>query len=121
MAWVLIQNNKAHEIFETETRPELHESLQLIETDQPVKVGQNYDGVSFYDDEPKFLKEEEILLARKRVLAKTDWLIIRYIEQGIPIPEEVLVYRQAIRDLPNSEGYPYDMSWPELDGDYFSI
>jgi hypothetical protein len=48
---------------------------------------------------------------RRRKLAATDWT------QGVDIAPEVreqwAAYRQALRDIPQQPGFPYDISWPE--------
>lgn len=51
--------------------------------------------------------------ARDIALAKTDWLATKSLETGQPIPSEYAAYRQALRDLPNQEGFPYDVIWPD--------
>ena len=37
----------------------------------------------------------------KRDLAETDWYVVRFVETGKPIPEEVLAERQEKRDRIN--------------------
>jgi|SaaInlStandDraft_6_1057023.scaffolds.fasta_scaffold50188_2 hypothetical protein len=39
---------------------------------------------------------------RDKELAKYDWYAIREISAGVAIPENVKVYTQALRDLPNN-------------------
>jgi hypothetical protein len=63
---------------------------------------------------------EEILLAqlansireeRNKLLAESDWT------QGKDIPDEISTpwaeYRQALRTLPEQEGFPSNVTWPE--------
>ena len=49
---------------------------------------------------------------RDRLLSKTDF----YIMPDYPITEEdleeVKAYRQALRDVPNQEGFPRNVKWP---------
>lgn len=47
---------------------------------------------------------------RNTLLAETDWT------QGADVPSAIkdayVVYRQALRDVPSQEGFPYDIIWP---------
>lgn len=49
---------------------------------------------------------------RDRLLSESDVVIIRSIESGEAISEEVKAYRQALRDVPQQEGYPLSVTWP---------
>lgn len=45
-------------------------------------------------------------------LSATDWIVIRSVERGEPVPEDWIVYRQALRDITLQEGFPRDVAWP---------
>lgn len=49
---------------------------------------------------------------RDRLLAESDWVIIKATETGQPVPPEWLAYRQALRDITKQEGFPYAVVWP---------
>lgn len=49
---------------------------------------------------------------RDRLLAETDWIITRAIERGELVPGAWVAYRQALRDLPEQEGFPATITWP---------
>jgi len=51
--------------------------------------------------------------ARNSALTRCDWIITRAFEEGNPVPAAYLAYRQALRDLPSQEGFPYDYVWPQ--------
>jgi hypothetical protein len=53
---------------------------------------------------------------RDRRLAEVDWMIIKYMSMGQPIPLELSNYMQALRDLPNSSS-PTLNQYFELDID----
>lgn len=56
---------------------------------------------------PDFIKlAEEKRADRDKALAETDWWVTKSIETGVPLTEEQLAYRQALRDLPDQEGFP---------------
>jgi hypothetical protein len=51
--------------------------------------------------------------SRDIAMNRTDWVVTKSIERGEPVPLEYATYRQALRDLPNQEGFPYTYVWPE--------
>lgn len=54
----------------------------------------------------------KIRMWRDYLLDSTDWLVSRYSEQPSSLTElqhnELIIYRQELRDLPNKEGFPWD-------------
>ena len=51
---------------------------------------------------------------RNRRLAETDWIML----PDAPVPvgttrEQWQAYRQALRDVPQQPGAPYDVTWPK--------
>jgi hypothetical protein len=56
----------------------------------------------------------EIRQKRNEMLAETDYLVA----QDYPLPPElapaVWAYRQALRDIPEQPGFPYNVKWPAL-------
>lgn len=57
---------------------------------------------------------EQVRLERDRRIAATDYLAM----PDYPLNEEekaaVMVYRQALRDVPSQEGFPREVVWPEV-------
>jgi hypothetical protein len=51
-------------------------------------------------------KAAQVRAARDRALAACDWRVIRAAETGEPLDQEWAEYRQALRDLPEAEGFP---------------
>ena len=49
---------------------------------------------------------------RDSLLAATDWVTLRALETGEPVPPDWQVYRQALRDVPEQAGFPYAVQWP---------
>lgn len=56
--------------------------------------------------------EKNIRSERDLLLENSDWIVIRAIETGLEVPAEWLTYRQMLRDLPGSEGFPQNFTWP---------
>jgi len=57
---------------------------------------------------------EQVRAERNRKLAKTDWMVL----PDSPLKAKlsaILTYRQALRDLPEQEGFPEKVSWPSLE------
>jgi hypothetical protein len=49
---------------------------------------------------------------RNSLLSGSDWVVIKALEVGAPAPAEWLTYRQALRDIPQQEGFPATVVWP---------
>jgi hypothetical protein len=54
----------------------------------------------------------EILNQRKQLLDSTDWIVVKAVDTGTPIPTAWQTYRQELRDVTNQTGYPYQVTWP---------
>ena len=76
------------------------------------------DCLHFYGCDLGELKTDEEYAAEARakrntLVAETDYLAM----PDYPLPEEkrqaVLAYRQALRDVPEQEGFPRQIDWPE--------
>lgn len=54
----------------------------------------------------------EVRAKRDRLLFESDWVVTRSVETGDPVPSAWLAYRQALRDIPEQEGFPQTINWP---------
>jgi len=45
-------------------------------------------------------------------LTGTDWIVIKHLERNENIPGVWEVYRQALRDVPQQAGFPWNTQWP---------
>lgn len=72
-----------------------------------------FDWVDTRNDAKK-LEQQKITVDKQRnyLLANSDWIVIRATDQGVPIPEDWRVYRQALRDIDKQPGYPWNVVWP---------
>jgi hypothetical protein len=50
---------------------------------------------------------------RDRLLAMSDWVVIKSVEVEMPELEAWKTYRQALRDAPEQEGFPWTIDWPQ--------
>lgn len=69
---------------------------------------------------PEKTEEEKLKEAKEQVRAKRDALIAEtdyFVMEDYPSSTEdknlVLAYRQLLRDVPQQEGFPYEVIWPE--------
>jgi len=56
---------------------------------------------------------DTIRAERDELLRLTDWIVSKSYETQSPVPQEWVDYRQALRDIPQQEGFPFDVQWPE--------
>jgi hypothetical protein len=51
-------------------------------------------------------------IKRDIMLSDSDWIVIRALDQGNPIPTDWQTYRQQLRDISQQSGYPLNIIWP---------
>jgi len=56
--------------------------------------------------------ENLINIKRDIMLSDSDWIVIRALDQGNPIPTDWQTYRQQLRDISQQAGYPLNIIWP---------
>ena len=54
---------------------------------------------------------------RNSLLAQSDVEVLKCYELGIPVPANIVQYRQTLRDLPQVQTDPYAILWPSPDPD----
>ena len=59
------------------------------------------------------LNEREARDLRDKLLADSDWVVTKASEAGEPVATAWATYRQALRDIPQQEGFPENVVWPE--------
>ena len=57
-------------------------------------------------------KAQEIRAKRDRLLSQTDWT--QTVDNPLAGNEDITAYRQALRDIPDQAGFPWEIEWPEL-------
>ena len=61
------------------------------------------------------IKRNEVRAIRDAKLAATDWRVARANESGVPLAQEWIDYRQALRDI-TEQPDPWFIEWPEEPG-----
>lgn len=105
--------------YEFAPQPECPRGFKVVEI-APQKADngiyyQSYKVVEMTEEEKEhqnLQKATEVRWQRNRVLAATDWLVIKHLELNENIPEAWAAYRQALRDVPQQAGFPWEIVWP---------
>ena len=50
--------------------------------------------------------------SRNKLLANSDWLVIKRVETSTPLSANWEKYRQELRDITSQDGFPYAVIWP---------
>lgn len=125
MPYVLVSNGVVTEKTFTEPNIIFNESYadQFFYTDAEVEIGWLYDGEVFTAPPSDELDPLEQALTQFRAdrtarLSTTDWWAIRASEPGgVPMTEEQLAYRQALRVMDDAEDFdPLNPQWPAEPG-----
>lgn len=56
--------------------------------------------------------KENVKSRARDELAETNDDLMFYLEQNLPIPEDLVAFRNYMREIESQEGYPYDLDWP---------
>ena len=83
-------------------------------SEENLKIAQRYayNGEVTVEDIP--MTEEEARAKRDKLLAETDWTQVMDAPIDAATREAYRAYRQALRDIPEQEGFPETITWPEL-------
>ena len=72
--------------------------------------------ISEMDDDAKAAKDAEaakgVRTTRDKLIAETDWIVIKNLELNQNVPGIWEVYRQNLRDVPAQAGFPHNVTWP---------
>ena len=60
------------------------------------------------------MTDEEARTQRDKLLADTDWTQVLDAPIDTETREAYRAYRQALRDIPEQDGFPESITWPEL-------
>lgn len=58
--------------------------------------------------------EKSVRAKRDSLISETDYLLASDYPISAEDLEAVKIYRQALRDVPQQEGFPFDVVWPDL-------
>jgi len=55
---------------------------------------------------------ERVRAERDRLLGECDWVAIRARELGQSVPDDWYTYRGDLRQVPEQDGFPHNVTWP---------
>ena len=101
----------------TEEQPDIQQifsgvSLGWSEANEELAKREAYNGEYTIEDVPD--TADEARTQRDKLLAETDWTQVLDAPIDAATREAYRAYRQALRDLPEQEGFPENITWPEL-------
>ena len=87
-------------------------STHIFKTE--VEVGEDGTATAVVTAKERRPEEAAYNLRKSRDIAlkQTDWIVTRSSERGEPVPTEYVVYREALRNIPDQVGFPFDIQWP---------
>jgi hypothetical protein len=87
------QQLKQSEYYQTDTGWQVHYTIEQLPSEQVSQTVRNI---------------------RDRLLQASDWVVSRSYERQQPVPESWATYREALRDVPQQAGFPYNVQWPSI-------
>lgn len=104
----------------TEEQPDIQQifsgvSLGWSEANEEIAKREAYNGEYTIETiEDVSMTAEEARAERDKLLAETDWTQVLDAPIDAETREAYRAYRQALRDIPEQEGFPDTITWPEL-------
>lgn len=84
----------------------------ITEADYQLALSEAWQGKVTMEEVPE--TADEIRARRDRLLAATDWAVLPDSPLDAQSLEAVKTYRQALRDVPQQDGFPGTITWPEM-------
>lgn len=91
---------------------EVEQTPRYSEDALAIAKRQAYNGEYTIEDAP--MTPEEARAQRDKLLLDTDWTQVLDAPIDAETREAYRSYRQALRDIPEQEGFPDTITWPEL-------
>lgn len=85
---------------------------EQLDTNLAIAKVESCNGEVTVEDVP--LNAEEARAKRDKLLADTDWTQVLDAPIDAATREAYRVYRKALRDIPEQEGFPAAITWPDL-------
>lgn len=84
----------------------------ITEADYQLALSEAWQGEVTVEEVPE--TADEIRARRDRLLAATDWAVLPDSPLDAQSLDAVKTYRQALRDVPQQDGFPGTITWPEM-------
>lgn len=92
--------------------------VNIARTDEGVIVTPNTEAWEAWKAEqpdPSILVAEEVRQQRNTLLSETDWTQLNDAPLTDEEKEKYRTYRQALRDIPQQESFPENITWPTIE------
>lgn len=91
-----------------------HKFLMEKQQEGDKVISADSEGFPVLRDDYLGAKEAGVLVRgqRNHILVSSDWTQLPDVPEKLK--EKYRVYRQALRDVPEQEGFPFDVKWPEV-------
>lgn len=100
------------DIVRTSSEVELRCEDEQLDTNLAIAKAESCNGEVTVENIP--MNSEEARVKRDKLLANTDWTQVLDAPIDSATREAYRVYRQALRDIPEQDGFPETIIWPEL-------
>lgn len=97
-------NRRTHRFYTEETGTLIDGVWTLVQ----VVVERTPEEVEAYDAS----EAHQARARRDSWLTRSDWVVTKALETGTDIPIDWAIYRQALRDISNQDGFPHEITWP---------
>jgi Phage tail assembly chaperone protein len=87
------------------------EKPNLLPDEKLEWTGTNWIAVKFNLAETEF-KSRDVREERNKLLQESDVYVIKAYELNLPVSQQVIDYRQALRDITTQPGFPWEINWP---------
>ena len=84
----------------------------ITDADYQLALSEAWQGEVTVEEVPE--TADEIRARRDRLLAATDWAVLPDSPLDAQSLDAVKTYRQALRDVPQQDGFPGTITWPEM-------
>jgi hypothetical protein len=92
--------------------PEYAASRGWVALPKGAGIGWTFNGSAWSPPAAPAVSAEAVRADRTQRLTATDWVVLRAVENGSPVPGNWIAYRQALRDITKQPGFPGSVSWP---------
>lgn len=87
-------------------------SMPYTEANYQLAMAEAYQGEVTVEDAKE--TADEIRAKRDKLLDATDWAVLPDSPLDEPSQAAMKAYRQALRDVPQQDGFPVNITWPEM-------
>lgn len=77
-------------------------------------IGDVYQNGQFTPQPQTAAEADRVRSRRNELLAESDYVTLRAVDQGVSVPADWVTYRQALRDITNNQNFPFlvPADWP---------